>query len=579
MMMKALYALALEEGLLEDPDYEEHAVHFHLRVSGEGKPPSLVSTVDEQGRGKLERIPRLPRRTVAVSAGLLVDNAKYVLGLGDPEKDKPERLAQCAAAFREQVARLEQATGDEGVRAVLRFLDARERWLPTLLTGQPPGELTGDKYIAFIYAPDEVTGVHEREAVKAWWREERARESQGAEAVRMRCLVTGELAPPARVHPAVKNVPGGQSSGTSLVSFNEEAFCSQGLEQGLNAPISRAAAEGYTTALNWLLARGEGRRYRRGVPVGSGAVTVFWTRSGTGFENVLFALLDADPHGAMELATSPWRGLEPAADLDTTKFYAVTLSGNNARLVVRDWLETTVGDIKRHVRRYFEDLRLVGADPHQPLPLGMLLKALDPPGRAELPPQLGSRLMSAALRGHAFPRELISAALRRLRVPPREDDPAWLLRVRIALIKATLSRLNREISVSLDEKNTEPPYLLGRLFAVLERLQYAALGQVNATLRDRYFGAVMAHPAAVFPQLIRLSNHHASKAGDSGRWLERIKEQIFAALPPHAFPSTLTLEDQGLFAVGYYHQRHRFFEKRAADAEAEAAPESETLPS
>ena len=125
--------------------------------------------------------------------------------------------------------------------------------------------------------------------------------------------------------------------------------------------------------------------------------------------------------------------------------------------------------------------------------------------------------------------------------------------------------------MSLDEKNTATPYLLGRLFAVLERLQYVALGQTNTTLRDRYFGSAMAHPAVVFPQLLRLSNHHASKADEKGRWLEQLKDQICAGLPARTFPTTLSLEDQGLFAVGYYHQRHRFFEKRTTDSEPAAA--------
>jgi CRISPR-associated protein Csd1 len=577
MMLQALYTLARERGLLEDPDYEQRPVHLLLRVDAEGRPLGLVRRMDEKGRGEPMAIPRLPKRTVAVAAGLLVDNSRYVLGLGVVEKENPKRLKQCMAAFEERVAALVEATGDEGARAVLRFLQAREQWLPTLLSWRPREEWGGDEYVAFLYSPDEVLPVHDREPVRAWLRAERAREEQGiGDEGRVRCLVTGELALAARLHPSVKNVPGGQSSGTSLVSFNEESFSSQGLEQGDNAPVSRAAAEGYTTALNWLLARAEGRRYRQGVALGNGAVTVFWTRTETGFEDVLTSLFEApDVQRAMNLAEAPLRGLEPS-NLDPTHFYAVTLSGNNARLVVRDWLETTVGDIKRHVRRYFADLRLAG-EQDAPLPLWMLLKAVDPPGRAELPPLLGTRLLSAALRGHAFPRELLSAALQRLRVPPREADAPWLLRARVSLIKATLCRLPRrdqpplEVSVSLDENNTAVPYLLGRLFAVIERLQSMALGQTNTTVRDRYFGSAMAHPAIVFPQLIRLSNHHASKASEKARWLEQLKDEICAGLPARTFPTTLNLEAQGLFAVGYYHQRQRFFEKRTDTPEPAAA--------
>jgi CRISPR-associated protein Csd1 len=579
MMLQALYELAKNRKLLEEPDFEEKPVHFLLRVDAQGKPLSLEPTTDENDRGKLMLIPRIPpKRTVAVIAGLLVDNSRYVLGLGDQKKIKEKRLKQYMAAFEARVAEVMEATGDEGVQAVLRFLQARDKWLPKLLSWRPREEWGGDEYVAFIYDPDEVRCVHERDKVRAWWRAEREREEQWERAAPARCLITGEIALPARLHPAIKNVPQGQSSGTSIVSFNEEAFCSHGLEQGANAPVSRAAAEGYVTALNWMLARGEGRRYRRGVALGNNAVTLFWTRKNAGFEEVLFSFLETpDERRAMEMAESPLKGLEPSDELDPTDFYAVTLSGNNARLVVRDWLETTVGKIKQNVKRYFEDLRLAG-DQDLPKPLWILLKAVDPPGRAELPPALGSQLMSAALRGSPFPRELIAFALRRLRVPPREEEPPSLLRNRVSLIKATLCRLPRdgqpplEVSVSLDLNNTHPPYLLGRLFAVLERLQREALGEVNATLRDRYFSSAMAHPAVAFPRLLRLSAHHAAKAGTQGAWLERLKGEIHDGLKADFYPTTLTLEDQGLFAVGYYHQRQDFFKKRA---KPEPSPEQD----
>jgi CRISPR-associated protein Csd1 len=182
-----------------------------------------------------------------------------------------------------------------------------------------------------------------------------------------------------------------------------------------------------------------------------------------------------------------------------------------------------------------------------------------------LSPDLGTRFVGAALRGRAFPRELIGASLRRIRLPAEKNDRN-LLHDRIALIKATWLRLyrprrNKEELVSLDESTTTPAYLLGRLFAVLERLQAAALGDVNASIRDRYFGAASSTPALVFPRLIRLGMHHAAKAEHSG-WLEKITGQIVGALPAQRFPAVLSLEDQGLFAVGYYHQRERFFEKK-----------------
>jgi CRISPR-associated protein Csd1 len=153
----------------------------------------------------------------------------------------------------------------------------------------------------------------------------------------------------------------------------------------------------------------------------------------------------------------------------------------------------------------------------------------------------------------------------RLRVPP-EPKQRHVLHARVALIKAVLLRTyQKEVTMSLDQECRDPAYLLGRLFAVLERLQAAALNDLNATIRDRYFGAASATPATVFPRLLRLSVHHAAKADGAG-WLEKLKGQLIDALPAQQFPNVLGLEQQGLFAVGYYHQREAFFRKRTDEA-------------
>jgi CRISPR-associated protein Csd1 len=246
-------------------------------------------------------------------------------------------------------------------------------------------------------------------------------------------------------------------------------------------------------------------------------------------------------------------------------------------VVVRDWLETTAADVKARVRRYFGDLALDGDD--GPLSMARLLRSLEAtPSAANdkrgLSPVLAARLIQSALRGAALPRELLHAALARLRVPPREREWRGTLHARVALIKATLLRLHpdKEVTVSLDETNESVPYLLGRLFAAVEKLQADALGDVNASLRDRYFGSASSTPALVFPRLLRVSMHHASRAeGEHRGWVERVKGEIVNRLPAQgAFPRTLDLEAQGRFAVGYYHQRQAFFTRRPS-ANGEAA--------
>jgi CRISPR-associated protein Csd1 len=576
MMLKALYAYALREGLLEDPDTERLAVDAFIVVGNDGRFLSLTPTKDERGRGLPRAVPRIPKRTVAIQPGFFVDNARYVLGWGGDEakaRKNPER----SAAFRAVVDAAAKETKDPGARAVAAFLAKLDEQLPKVVAQLP--EWTGEERLAFSWSGEL---VHERQALReAWARRRSAEGSRVDDARRMRCLVTGEVGPVARLHPSIKNVPGAQSSGAALVSFNEEAFCSQGLTQGENAPISRAAAEGYATALNHLLARDGTRRYRQGVSLGDGAVVVFWTREPDPVVDTLMNVLDfAQAAQAVHFAESPLRGLEPGK-FDATPFYAMTLGGNAARVVVRDWFETSIHELKRNVLGYFEALSLTGKR-ERPMSVWEALRAVEPPGRQGNPPDLGAKLVAAALGGRPFPRELLSAALRRLRVPEKDDASPFLLHARCALIKATLVRPPRgiepkEVSVSLDPDSPEVPYQLGRLFSVLERLQYLALGDVNAGIKDRYFGAAMANPGVVFPRLIQLSKHHLAKLKNKSKgrahWIDGVMGEVMDQLPAKGWATSLKLEQQGQFAVGYYHQRQHFFTRRE-DAETSSEDES-----
>jgi len=578
MMLKALYELAQREGLLENPDFEKKKVDIYLRIDADGKFLGLESTADKVGRGQVIDVPRLPKRSSGIAAGFLFDNAQYVLGVG--EENQPGRNERCAQAFQEHIDKLVTDTQDEGAVAVARFLAMRKEQLAAILAAYPFGsssDWTGSEYIAFRYDADNSI-VHSREKVREYWSAIRSGETvQGGR--KLTCLVTGQESVPTRLHPAVKRIPKAQTSGATLVSFNSEAFITHGLPNSENAPISRAAAEGYVTALNWMLEASQSppRRFRYGVPIGDDAVAVFWTRDANAVVDEVMELFgEPDPNASRraseavttQLENSVYRG--SFSSTDATPFYAVTLSGN-ARVIVRDWLETTASAVRQNLEQYFQDLHLGSAEP-QPVPLRPLLRSIEAPGR-EVPPMLATRLLRAALRGEPFPRQLLSAALNRLRLPPDKLDERRLLHLRCALIKATLLRLSpryrKEVSVSLNETNDKVPYLLGRLFAVLENLQAAALGDINATIRDRFFGAASSTPATVFPRLLRLSVHHAAKSERHD--LEKAKSRIVGLLPAQPFPRLLTLEDQGLFAVGYYHQREKLFEKKTTQEPKAAA--------
>jgi CRISPR-associated protein Csd1 len=566
MMLHALYELAKREKLIEDPDYEKRPVDYFIVIGADGSFHSLIPLQDERGKALHKSVPRQPKRSVGIIPGFLIDNAKYVLGISAPEKSNPERDEKCAAAFAEIVDSLATQTHDDGALAIARFLKRRQELLPAIFQSRAREKWTGSEWLTFVLDSNVNQPVFEREAVRSYWARLRANEGDNGEA-KVRCLVTGKMAAATRLHNSVKRVPGAQIGGASLVSFNAPAFESHGFSQGANAPVSRLAAEGYVTALNWLLEGSARRPFQYGVRLGPDAVMVFWSKEHDPLADILVSFFDPDPEQLRNVLESPFTGINPGAS-DESAFYALGLSGNAARVVVRDWMENTVGEVKRNVARYFTDLH-IGNGPVRVMPMHRLLSSLQTPSGIGLAPELATKLLHAAIRGSPFPRELLAGALRRLRLPPKENDPRYILNARCSLIKATLLRLPRsgltplEVTVSLDEANVSVPYLLGRLFAVLEKLQEAALPGVNATIRDRYFGAAMAHPSAVFPRLLTLSNHHSSKAENSG-WLEQLKGRVIGALPAKKFPQVLSMEDQGLFAIGYYHQREHFFAKRAS---------------
>jgi len=592
MILRALVDLADREGI--DPLWPLAEVRYAIELDGAGKYLG-VTTLGDEKRGLRMQVPLEPSgRTGSVLPGFLVDNHRYVLGIAKPE-EKPKEAEKALArareyydAFHALMVRADALCPNGTLAPVVAFLAARS----PVVHGDANDEIaagrewSGSERVAFRV---EGAFVHNLPEARAAFGHLMA-PTVTDDADLMTCLVTGERGPAARLHPKIKRVPTAQTAGASLVSFNSSVFESHGRKQGDNAGVSEGAARKYGAALNWLLDGDVGRRFRRGVLLGDDAAILVWAKDSTEEESLLVELLapsatDEDAPapgtaaGVISALESPWKGMEPGP-LDHTAFYALTVAGNAARVVVRDWFETTLGAAKDNLRRFFEDLRIAGAK-DAPFPITQLLRCLQAtPDAAQdkrgASSTLASRLFRAALLGYPFPMEVLALALRRMRVPPARTDGAHVLRNRVALVKACLRRLPtpQEVTVSLDESNTTPAYVSGRLFATLERLQQVALGsELNATIRDRYFGAASSTPAVVFPRLLRLSVHHASKAAEQGRYLERTKSKVMGLLPASGFPSTLGLVEQGLFAVGYYHQREAFFAPRPkADSGRDGEP-------
>lgn len=591
MMLTALVAYADREGL-GDLDFETRPVDYELRIDDEGTFVGLVPLGTDRGRARLSGLSKgPPSKNNPGYANFVVDNAGYVLGT-PKQGARAGNAEKCFESYSKLIDDAEKDSRDDGLRAIGKFIhrsdqrEAADEKLKHCEAAKSNRQETADRNVAAradkVLAPtldsDGALRVHERDRVVKWWTARRAKERAVAAAGPLgRCLVTGELAPVARTHDPIKGPPF-PGTGAKLAAFDKDAFTSQHLDQGANAPVSEPAARKYTAALNALLERDPATERRRSaIDLDKESVVVFWTREESdapGFVLDVFAPPPRDDDAA-RVAQSVWTG-RASRTFDPTPFYGVTLGVNSARVVVRDWFETTAAKVKEALERWFADLH-VGAGEPEPVPLGKLLRALEATPDAQkdkrgLPPGLAATLFRAAVQGGPLPRSLLAAAVQRMRVPPgKKEDTRFVLRARVAIIKAVLLRQRpsqMEVPVALEESNTQRAYLLGRLFAALERQQLDAAGkghEPNATIRDRYYGAASSTPAAVFGRLLSLSMHHASKARKDGRGIraERAKEAVMSRLAAEPFPRTLGLEDQGLFAIGYYHQREAFFQQHS----------------
>lgn len=539
---------------LAPPGLELKEVPFVIVLDESGRVVSLEDTREMVGkklRAKRFLVPQGVKKTSGVRANLLWDTAEYVLGID--LRGNPKRVGEQHAAF---VATFRKAFPDpgfdSGLRAVEAFLGAGAPLAPERFPEVWEEVREGNPVLSFRLAGDPVL-VSERPQVRE------AIEGMGKEGTEIICSISGERDIGARLHPAIKGVRGAQSSGANIVSFNLPAFSSYGKEQGENAPAGERAVFRYTTALNHLL----GKDSRQRVALGDTTI-VFWAEKASGApaeEAVLSWFETTDDPDQRTERLRPLLALKQGKPLtgdDDQKFYVLGLAPNAARIAVRFWLVGTIREIGRRIFDHFSDLEIVRGprDPEFPGPSALLRDSAVLRKAENVSGSLSGDVIRAVLTGESYPMSLLQAAIRRARA----DQQIGYLRA--AVIKACLNRLTNlseeKITVALDPENSNVAYRLGRLFAVFERIQEEASPGINSTIKDRYFGAASSTPRSVFPILNRLKNHHLAKLENRGRAvnLEKLVGQIIEGLDASdPFPATLSLVDQGRFAVGYYHQR------------------------
>ncbi len=575
------YGRMAARGEAEQPGWSREKISYVLVLTPHGMPLEMMDLRVRNGRKLASRMIAVPagvKRTAGIAPNVFWDKTAYVFGRTAGEG---RRTADEHAAFRAAHGKLLDGQPDAGLAALRLFLEA---WRPERFDQAPFTPEMLDQNIIFRLDGD-MGWLHEREAAR---RLLAATEAAGQSS--QICLVTGMPGRVTRLHPSIKGVENAQMAGASLVSFNLDAFKSYGKEQGDNAPTSEAASFRYGEALNRMLDRGSPNRLAR--PMGDAAL-VFWADTSATVDEPAAAAADllfascfdpvpmADPDQDRAEAAKLARALQLVADgraeeadlamKPGTRFNVLGLAPNAARLSVRLWVQDDFSVFAQRLRAHYEALHI------EPLPW-----RAKPPSIARLlvkttallekfdniPPSLAGDVARAVLTGGRYPRTWLSAAITRLRAG---DNPGtgW----HAAAIRAVLTRSEKEPGpVALTPDNPSPAYQLGRLFAVLEGAQRTALGRVNASIADRYYGAASATPARVFPPLLRGLRVHVSDARKRGLggWIEPRVMEIMGRLPPD-LPATLRLEDQGRFAIGYYHERAH----RPAPAEIEPDPTDE----
>lgn len=496
-------------------------------------------------------VPQPFKRTISPIPNFLWDNSSYVLGADN--KGKPEKAAECFNLFRQFHKEICSGVENPEISAVLTFLD---KWdCSGAVSLNHWDELAGGNIVFRLDGQRQY--LHEKSFAKEVWLKYKNQDETSPKAF---CLVSGQVQPIARLHASVKGVRGAQSSGAALITFNLDSFCSYGKEQNYNAPVGEISAFYYTTALNYLLANDSKQKIQIG-----DATVVFWTERKSPIEGMLGMILDPkdeeiQDNEQLRFALEAIRDAKPIPGVDPDmNFYILGLSPNNARISVRFWYVCKLGQLEENIGRHFRDLKIqksFDSDAEYPGIWKILYETVNKKSSEKAPlPLLAGTVIQSILKGIDYPQGLQNAIMNRIRA---DQDINY---VRAAILKAILIRNRKmEVKMSLDTENKKPAYLLGRLFAVLEKAQQDALGKgINATIKDRFFGSASATPKSVFPQLLRLAQHHIDKA-EYGLKNDKLIEEILGDIQD--FPPHLTLDEQGLFVIGYYHQRQAFFAKK-----------------
>ncbi len=579
MILQALasyYDVLAQQGKVGRPGWGTAKVIGALCLDEQGNLIDILSLKTANAKGKeiatVKKVPEQVTRSSGVKSNFLCDGPGYLLGLntkpdeGAKKEANEKRAKECFDAAAALHLQLLEGVDSVAAKAVFAFFT---NWNPNaehpiLAEHEDLLKEAGN----FLFRIDGMF-AQEDPAIQAAWESYRSQGTQ--DGVVMQCAVTGHKTTVARLHTLIKGVRGAQSSGAALVSFNASAFTSYGQEQSYNAPVSEQAMFAYTTALNYLLSSAEHTRILGDTTV------VAWSANGepqytnlgwyclggdakaTVDDKMLQSMLEALSHGR------PYAFEDVTIDPDEP-FYILGLAPNAARLSVRFFWRNTFGHFMKNVQAHYKRLEIVkpAQDEREYLSVGSLLyeTANKKSNDKSASPVLVGGLMRAILNDMPYPAALRSAVMLRIRAERKVS------RGQAALLKAILLKNpapieGKEIcTVALNQESTYTPYVLGRLFSVLEAIQSAANKGVNTTIKDRFFNSAAATPAIIFPRLTQLAQAHLRKLSVAQKiWYEQQLVALHEKLP-EVLPARLSLAEQESFFIGYYHQTQKRFEKK-----------------
>jgi CRISPR-associated protein Csd1 len=570
-------ALDPESGIAPE-GFEYKEIPFLLVIDKDGMLVNIEDTrqmINKKLRARSFLVPKAEIKSSNVKANLLWGTMEYVLGLckkkdykSDLEKWKhEERVKLQKKSFIDLITNL-NVREDEGISAIISFLnsDYLSR-LAQLETFSIIQEM--NPFISFRLNNDTCL-VCERKSVIDKIKKIDLLDSNSAF-----CLISGRNDIPARLQPDIKGVRNAKPTGAKIVSFNLKSSNSFKKEQGDNAPMGVTSSFEYTTALNQLLSKDSNQKIFLG-----DATIVFWSQEKEKLEDD-FGDFFVEPYKdnpdqytekVKSLLCSVASGKYPVNN-EESQFYILGLSPNSARISIRFWIVGSLREISSRIVNYFEELEIIhGPSAPNFMPLSRLLRSIAPLRKSEnIPPNLAGDMIRSILSGSPYPETLLHASIRRIRSERKVDYE------HASIIKSYLNRKRRfyqlneeELKVSLDRSNHNIGYLCGRLFSVLEKIQEESSPLVNSKIRDRYYSSASGTPGAVFPRLMKLKNYHQAKLNIARQiMLDKLISEIIACISYDGFPSTLSLADQGRFAIGYYHQRQDFFQKKDCSNQVE----------